>query len=155
MMHQHDSTTAASARAMLTEICLVANGGPVTSVLICDDRPTVAQALSEMLRPLPSLVDAACVQDGFALVDAYAANPADLVLIGVDRGNSDGGNTQGDEAIGLLMGMNSSAVIIVVGSVVDLQSLAAAYVRGARGLLLWEPDQASHLESHPDGPLVW
>ena len=150
MMHQHDSTTAATARALLIEICLVANGGPVTSVLICDDRPTVAQGLSEMLQTLPSRVDVVCVRDGFALVDAYAATPADLVLIGVD-----GGNTEGDEAIGLLLGMNPSAVIVVVGSVVDLESLAAAYVRGARGLLLWEPDQMPRPEAQPDGPLVW
>src|SRR6478735_1872645 len=150
MMHQHDSTTAASARALLTEICLVANSRPLTSVLICDDRPSVAQGLSEMLQPFPSRVDVACVRDGFALVDAYAASPADLVLIGVD-----GGNTEGDEAIGLMLGMNPSAVIVVVGSVVHLESLAAAYVRGAQGLLLWEPDQVSRPEAQPDGALVW
>jgi hypothetical protein len=149
MMHQHDSTTATTARALLMEICLLANGGPVTSVLICDGRPTVLQDLSEMLQPIPTLVDVACVPDGFVLADAYAAKPADLVLIGVD-----GGNTDGHEAIGLLLGMNPSAVIIIVGSVVDLKSLAAAYVRGARGLLLWEPDQVYRPES-PDGPLVW
>ncbi len=128
----------------------MANGGPVTSVLICDDRLTVAHGLSEMLRSLPSLVDVGCVQDGFALVDAYTAKPADMVLIGVDNGDADG-----DEAVGLLLGMNPLAVIIVVGSVVDLQSLAATYVRGARGLLLWEPDQEPNPESHHDGPLVW
>jgi DNA-binding NarL/FixJ family response regulator len=150
MMHRHDSTTATSARALLTEICLVANGGPVTSVLICDDRLTVTQGLSKMLRPLPSLLDVAWVRDGFALVDAYAGKPADLVLVGVDSGTTDG-----DQAIGLLLGMNPSAVIIVVGSVVDLQTLATAYVRGARGLLLWEPDPTTRPESHPDGPLAW
>jgi DNA-binding NarL/FixJ family response regulator len=150
MMHQHDSTTATTARALLTEICLIANSGPVTSALICDGRPTVLQGLSDMLRPIPTLVDVACVPDGFALVDAYAAKPSDLVLIGVN-----GDNTDGHEAIGLLLGMNPEAVIIIVGSVVDLESLAAAYVRGARGLLLWEHDQASRPEAHPDGPLVW
>ena len=36
-----------------------------------------------------------------------------------------------------------------------LESLAAAYVRGARGLLLWEPDQVSRPEAQPDGPVVW
>ncbi len=150
MMHQQDSTTAATARAMLTEISLVANGGPVTSVLICNERLTVAQGLLKMLRSLPSLVEVACVQDGFALADAYAEKPADLVLIGVNRSN-----TGGDEAIGLLLGMNPSAAVVVVGSVVDIESLAAAYVRGARGLLLWEPDQIPRPEGHPDAPLVW
>jgi hypothetical protein len=84
------------------------------------------------------------LRDGFALVDAYAANPADLVLVGVDSGDTDG-----DGAIGLLLGMTPSAVIIVVGSVVDLQPLATAYVRGARGLLLWNPTRYSDPEVIP------
>ncbi|MGS0688043.1 hypothetical protein ACVBEQ_23280 [Nakamurella sp. GG22] len=150
-MHQHDdTTTAAAARALLTGICLIANNGPVTSVMIYDNRPNAARGLSEMLRPLPLLVDISVVRDGFALVDAYAARPADLVLIGVD-----GGNTDGAEATDLLLGMNPSAVVVIVGSIRDVKHLAAAYVRGARGLLLLEADQESSPDNHHDGPLVW
>jgi CheY-like chemotaxis protein len=140
--------SAAGARALVTEICLLTSGGPATSILICDDRPEAAQSLSEMLLPLPSLVDASWVVDGFALVDAYAAQAVDLVLIGVH-----GDNKRGDEAIDLMLGMNPTAAIMVVGSVADVEPLAAAFGRGARGLLIWEPDQSS--DHHPDGPLVW
>ena len=127
MMHRHDSTTAAAALALVTEISLLANGGPARSVLICDDRRTVALALSQMLQILPSLVDIAWVQDAFELADAYATNAADLVLIGVHHGSR-----LGEEAIGLMVGLNPTAAIIVIGSVVDAEGLAAAFVRGAR-----------------------
>ena len=150
MMHRHDSTTAAAALALVTEISLLANGGPARSVLICDDRRTVALALSQMLQILPSLVDIAWVQDAFELADAYATNAADLVLIGVHHGSR-----LGEEAIGLMVGLNPTAAIIVIGSVVDAEGLAAAFVRGARGLVVWEPDQASVSEDDPEGPLAW
>jgi PleD family two-component response regulator len=145
-MQRHDSMTAAEARAMVTEICLLANGRAVTSVLICDDRPTAARSLSEMLQPLPALVHARWVMDGFALVDAYAVEPVDLVLIGVH-----GENRLGTEAMGLMLGINPTAVIMIVGSVVDAEALASAFARGARSLLVWEADQAPLA----DGPLVW
>ena len=89
-MHRHDSLTAAVARALVTKICLLTGRGPVTTVLICDDRATAAQGLAEMLLPLPSLVDTTWVMDGFALVDAYARRPVDLVLIGVHGENNVG-----------------------------------------------------------------
>ncbi len=142
--------TAAGARALVIEICLLTNGAPVTSVLICDDRPIAAKGLSEMLLPLPSLVEATWVTDGFALVDAYAAKAVDLVMIGFH-----GDNKLADEAIGLMLGMNPTAAIMVVGSVVDAESLASAFVRGARCLLVWEADQSSCPDGYPDGPLVW
>ena len=148
-MHRHDSLTAAVARALVTKICLLTGRGPVTTVLICDDRATAAQGLAEMLLPLPSLVDTTWVMDGFALVDAYARRPVDLVLIGVH-----GENNVGGEAIGLMLGMNPTAVVMVVGSAADAEPLAAAFAVGARGLLVWEPDQALS-DGYPDGPLVW
>lgn len=150
MIHRHDSAAAALARALVIEIFRLANGGPVTSVLICDDRPVAAEGLAELLEPLPSLVDSACVQDAFALVDAYSAKAVDLVLIGVHAGSR-----LGHEAIGLMLGINPAAVIIVVGAVADADALAAVFVRGARGLVVWEPDELSDPDSYPDGPLVW
>ena len=150
MMHRHDSTTAAAARALVTEIFLLASGGPVTSVLICDDRTTAAQGLSQMLQPMPTLGDITCVHDAFALADAYEAKSVDLVLIGVHPGSK-----LGHEAIGLMLGLNPTAVIIVIGSVVDAEALAAVFVQGARGLVVWEPDQASTPDGDTDGPLVW
>jgi DNA-binding NarL/FixJ family response regulator len=77
------------------------------------------------------------VPDGFALVDAVTAKPADLVLIGIHRATSCGA-----EATTLLLGMHPTTVIIVFGSPRELDVLAAAYVRGARGLLTWDPEQS-------------
>lgn len=78
-------TAASTFRTGLTDIWAVVGGGPLTSVLICDDRPSVLQRLFDMLRPLPALVDIDCVTDGFALIDAITARRVDLVLIGIHR----------------------------------------------------------------------
>ena len=67
-------------------------------------------------------------------MDALAAEPVDLVLIGVHPASP-----TGQDAIGLVLGMHPSTVIIVVGSTGDIDVLAMAYIRGPRGLLLWEP----------------
>jgi hypothetical protein len=86
-----------------------------------------------MLRPLPALLSTTAVSDGFALVDAHHAEPADVILIGFhDLGGS------AEQAMSLILGMDPSAIIIVVGLVEDAELLVNAYVRGARGLLLWD-----------------
>ncbi len=118
-------------RAIIVGICAFAGLGPLRSVLICDDRPPVGRALAELLRPLPSLPAIRCVSDGFAVVDALAAEPVDLVLIGVHRASQ-----IGPVAIDLVLGMHPSTVIVVVGSAGDIDVLARAYLRGARGMLL-------------------
>jgi hypothetical protein len=38
--------------------------------------------------------------------------------------------------------MHPASVVIVFGSVNEIDRLAAAYVRGARGLLTWDSDQS-------------
>jgi hypothetical protein len=50
-----------------------------------------------------------------------------------------------------MLGINPTAVIMIVGSARDAEALASAFARGARSLLVWEADQAPL----PDGPLVW
>ena len=128
-------SAAAAGRVVLTGIWMVAGSGPIRSVLICDDRPWIRQGLIDMLRPMPALVDIVCVADGFGLVDAFSARPADLVLIGIH-----GANNSGVEAIGLLLGLYPTTVVVVFGSVTEIDVLAAADVRGARGFLR-DPDQ--------------
>ena len=120
--------------AVLVGICVFTGLGPPKSVLICDDRPAARQGLAELLRPLPSLQETRCVSNGFAALDALAAEPVDLVLIGVHPASP-----TGQDAIGLVLGMHPSTVIIVVGSASDTDVLTPAYIRGARGMLLWEP----------------
>jgi DNA-binding NarL/FixJ family response regulator len=120
-------------RAVIVGICAFAGLDSVRSVLICDDRPMVRQGLAELLRPLPSLLETRCVADGFAVVDALATAGVDVVLIGVHPASD-----VGQQAIDLVLGMHPSTVVVVVGSVDDLDVLTPAYVRGARGMLLWE-----------------
>ena len=147
---KRESLSAAVGRALVVETCMIANGGPVTSVAICDDRPAVRQSLSEMLLPLPSLTNIDSVNDGFALIDVCAAGAVDIVLIGIHQATP-----TGDEAINLLLGMAPSTPVIVIGSIADIDRLVAATNRGARGLLLWDsPDQNSP-ETTDDGPLGW
>jgi len=132
-------TTASNGRAVITSIWMVAGSGSIRSVLVCDDRPAVLHGLSDMLRPLPGLVEIAWVTNGFELVDVFAARPVDLVLIGVH-----GANSAGAEAVSLLLGMYPATVIIVFGSVTEIDVLAGAYVRGARGMLPWDPERPGH-----------
>jgi hypothetical protein len=48
---------ASNARSYITAATMVAGRAPVTSVLICDDRPAVLCGLSEMLGPLRPVID--------------------------------------------------------------------------------------------------
>lgn len=134
-MTDHGETAASAGREMMAGIWTVASSRPLTSVLICDDRPAARQAMFEMLGALPGLSDILCVTEGFELVDAYAARPVDLVLIGIHRAS-----TAGADATDLLLGLHPTAMVIVFGSVTETDILAAAYVRGARGLFLWDWD---------------
>jgi CheY-like chemotaxis protein len=120
-------------RAIVAWMCTFAGLHPPRSVLICDDRPAVRHSLAELLRPLPSLLQTRCVADGFAVVDAMAVDGVDLVLIGIHTASH-----IGHEAVELVLGIHPSTVIVVVGSAGDIDLLAPAYVRGARGMLLWE-----------------
>jgi len=129
-------TAASSGRALINLVRMVAGRGPIRSVVVCDDRPTVLVGLSDMLRPLPALVEIAWVTNGFELLDVVASRPVDLVLIGIHRAS-----TLGAEAVSLLLGMKPTSVVIVFGSVGEIDLLAAAYIRGAQGLLTWGPDQ--------------
>jgi len=122
--------------------------GPTTSVLICDDRPTVGLELSSTFRTfLPSIapVNASVVADGFALVDAFEKTQAGLVLIAIHADT-----TAGIDAINLLLGLHPRANTVVYGSVTDVELLAAAYARGAGGLLVWEPSSPGRATRPPE-----
>ena len=143
--------TAAGARAVIVEICQLAVGSPVTSVIICDPRVAAQRSLSQILHPLQSLIGITCVRDGFALMDTYSAQAADIVLIGIDRSNNSGA-----EVIALQLAMHPESVIITVGTATDADLLVAATMTGARGLLIWDHDQAPPGGGpQPDGPLAW
>ena len=117
---------------------------PVESVLICDQRFNVRQALTRRMTAMPLINDINSVNDGFALLDAYADKPRALVLIGIHRHDA-----HGPEAMSLLLSMHPNALVIAFGSAADTGALVQAVSRGARGLMLWELDQSNDQAAHP------
>ena len=118
----------------------------VRSVLICEARPGLRQALARMATNIPTAVDVDFVTDRFELSAAFAVKPADLVLIGLSPGSPDG-----TAATNQLLTQHPSANIIVYGSVHDTAPLTAAVARGAHGFLLWTPDERHHPPPTPTG----
>ena len=118
----------------------------MTAILICDERPLARLTLSEAIQAIISASDIDCVSDGFALADAFAAKPADLVLIGYQVGR-----VGGAQATELLLSLYPSAAVIAFGSPDASGPLAVAVAGGARGLLLWDPDRRHQPPSGPGG----
>ena len=118
----------------------------VAGILICDERPITGLTLSQAFGAFVSVSDIDWVSDGFGLADAFAAKPADLVLIGYQVGR-----VGGAQATDLLLGLYPSAAVIVFGSPDTSGVLAAAVARGARGLMLWDPDRRHQPLSGPKG----
>ncbi|MET0863048.1 MAG: response regulator [Nakamurella sp.] len=121
--------------ALILQTFLLTGTGPVGSVIICDDRGSAVDGLVGVLQHLPGSPQIAVVSHGFALVRSYAVRPADVVLVGIHRET-----TAGSEAVTMLTRSHPDAVVIVFGASTDIELLADAFVRGARGLLLWDPD---------------
>ena len=109
---------------------------PVHNILICDARPGIRQAVTRMARHIHTAANVDFVTDGYALLAAYAAKPADLVLIGLPPGTPDG-----TAAIKRLLNRHPLANVIAYGSVRDTALLTAAVAGGAHGFLLWTADQ--------------
>ena len=106
----------------------------VHRVCICDERPTALAALTRVVTgAIPTVTDIDCSADSTELLAQYAANPADLVLIGVRNGKS-----RGVEAADQLLSVYPAAAVIVYGSTEDTRPLATAIEHGARGFLLWD-----------------
>jgi len=118
---------------------------PVHNVLICDARPGIRQALTRMARHIHTAANVDYVADECALLAAYAAKPADLVLIGLPPGAPDG-----TEATNRLLTQHPLANVIVYGSPRDTALLTAAVASGAHGFLLWTAD---HGRNHPRPPV--
>jgi hypothetical protein len=71
-------------------------------------------------------------------MDALAAEPVDLLLIGVHPASH-----TGQQAVGLVLGMYPSTVIIVVGSAADIEVLGQAYRPRPWGISPWETPAAT------------
>jgi len=120
--------------AFILQTFMLTGSGPVSSVLVCDDRPEVQDALDDTLRLLPGSPAISNVSHGFELVERYKRNPTDIVLVGIYRGS-----TTGAEAVTMLIKSYPDAPVIVFGMAADSDLLADVFVRGARGLVLWDP----------------
>jgi DNA-binding NarL/FixJ family response regulator len=118
----------------------------MTTVVICDDRPRVRAALTRRVGALPTVTDIDCVTDAVELLATFAARPPGLVFIGLHRGKT-GGTDAADE----LLHRYPSAAVIVFGAAADTPRLTAAVARGARGVMLWGPDQPDRTPARP-GP---
>ena len=111
----------------------------VSRVLICDDRVAVRGVVVDVVMALPGVRAVVAVGDGAAVVAAFAADPADLVLIGLHRGTGIGA-----AAVRLLIGECPAAPLLVYGSMAETAPLVAAVAGGARGVLLWNPERQPH-----------
>jgi len=116
----------------------------VLRVLICHERPSTGQALSEAVRRNRSINDVEYCRDGFELADAFASKPAELVLVGYQRGRPGGA-----EATQLLLSLFPRATVIAFGSSDASVALVTAVSRGARGVLLWDVDGRPGIGGQP------
>jgi len=116
----------------------------VKSVLICDERHNARQSLGRVVTAIRPGAQISSVADGLELMAAYAHLPADLVMIGIQRGRP-----TGTDAARRLLDLYPSAVVIVFGSAGDVQSMTGAIARGAQGLMLWDPEQRDHAPARP------
>jgi len=120
---------------------------PVRKVVLCDERASTSGSFLGQLHLMPPGIDITCVADGFALVDAYTRSPPDLVLIGMQRGR------RGDmQALDFLLGLHPTAVVIGYGTSQDIDHMVEAVTRGARGLMVWDPDQ--RIQRSPTAPAL-
>jgi DNA-binding NarL/FixJ family response regulator len=103
-------------------------------VLICDDRSFVREDFVRLLAPQSGPKRIRVVADGSALIEAFSACPADLVLVGLRRAAPLGAGV-----ISQLLSEHPAAVVIVYGSARDADLLTAAITSGAGGLMLWDP----------------
>ena len=113
-------------------------------VLICHERPSTGQSLTDAIRRNHVISDVEYCRDGFELADAFASKPAELVLVGYQRGRPGGA-----EATQLLLSLFPRATVIAFGSTDASVSLVTAVSRGARGVLLWDVDGRSGIGGQP------
>jgi DNA-binding NarL/FixJ family response regulator len=119
----------------------------VTTVLICDDRRGVREALTEVMSSVPEvgLIDG--VTHDQVLVQ-YLRRPADLVLVGIQRAVPTGVAT-----IRRLVAVKPRATVLACGARDNARGIAAAIVGGARGYLRWDTQDSELIAAlpHPGG----
>jgi DNA-binding NarL/FixJ family response regulator len=107
---------------------------PVTTVLICADRRSVREGLTRVLSAVAGIRRIDGAADGDELLARYAHHPADLVLVGIQRGMS-----CGVDATRRLVVAHPRATVLVFGAADNSGGVATAIAAGAHGYLRWDP----------------
>ncbi len=127
----------------MTELSSVRALVPATTVLLCDQHPATRRVLTEQFAARGShLQVVSAVPDAAAVVEAFTADPSDVVLIGVR-----GGAPSGPRAVDSLLTEYPSAPVIVFGPAPDIVLLVESVARGAQGFMVWDVN-------HPSAPQV-
>jgi DNA-binding NarL/FixJ family response regulator len=117
--------------------------------LIYDERLGIRRTLTRMAEHIHSADFVDFVSEGCGLVQAYTADPADLVLI-----NLSPATPGGTLAACRLLTKYPSAHVIVYGTASDSAAFAHAVAFGAHGFLLWTPDEWDEPSRSADPPFV-
>jgi len=127
----------------VTDASIVRASVPAKTVLICDQHPVTRRVLTEQLAARGShLQVVSAVRDAAAVVEAFTADPSDVVLIGIR-----GGAPNGPRAVDSLLTEYPSAPVIVFGPAPDTALLVESVRRGAQGFMVWDVN-------HPSAPHI-
>jgi DNA-binding NarL/FixJ family response regulator len=105
----------------------------VASILICDERRSIRQRLSDLLSAVPGLTPINTVASGAELLERYPHEHPDVVIVGTQRAVDSGILT-----IRELLSDHAGVPVLVFGAADDQRTLAAAMSCGARGYLSWD-----------------
>jgi DNA-binding NarL/FixJ family response regulator len=105
----------------------------VTTVLICADRRSVREGLTRVISSVAGIQRIEGAADGDELLARYAHQPADLVLVGIQRGMS-----RGVDATRRLVAAHPRVIVLVVGAADNIGGVATAIAAGAHGYLRWD-----------------
>lgn len=136
----------------MTDVSIVRASVPAKTILICDQHPVTRRVLTEQLAARGShLQVVSAVRDAAAVVEAFTADPSDVVLIGIR-----GGAPSGPRAVDSLLIQYPSAPVIVFGPAPDTILLVGSVRRGAQGFMVWDVNQPSapQVPTRPWAPTV-
>jgi DNA-binding NarL/FixJ family response regulator len=105
----------------------------VATVLICADRWSVREGLARVISAVAGIRRIDGAADGDELLARYARQPADVVLVGIQRGMS-----RGVDATRRLVAAHPQATVVVFGAADNAGGVASAIAAGAHGYLRWD-----------------
>lgn len=113
----------------------------MTTVLICDDRPSVREGLTRVMSTVPGVNRIDRVAHADELLAQYSRRPADIVLVGTHRPLLSGVTAPGLLAARRLSSAAPRAHVLVFGAVDDTDNITATVAIGAIGYVHWDASQ--------------